>query len=98
MSCPCDLDLSNQKDITELPYDLVVKGELNISNSGIAKLPKGLVVRGAFLMKGTAIEEQNHLLRTILTKKLVRSTGFFLSGFAISILILPYYFHQSEDI
>ena len=52
-----NLNLSNRKDITELPDNLKVLGFLTIKNSGITKLPKGLEVECFLDISGTDIEE-----------------------------------------
>ena len=52
-----NLNLSNRKDITELPDNLKVLGFLTIKKSGITKLPKGLEVKCFFNISKTEIEE-----------------------------------------
>ena len=52
-----NLNLSNRKDITELPDNLKVLGGLDLISSGITKLPKGLEVKGFLDISETNIEE-----------------------------------------
>ena len=52
-----NLNLSNRKDITELPDNLKVLGFLTIKKSGITKLPKGLEVECFLEISETDIEE-----------------------------------------
>ena len=52
-----NLNLSNRKDIKELPDNLKVLGFLTIKKSGITKLPKGLEVECFLEISETDIEE-----------------------------------------
>jgi hypothetical protein len=51
-----NLDLFGRKDITELPDNLTVKGELDIRYSAITKLSKNLTVKGGFIATNTQLE------------------------------------------
>jgi hypothetical protein len=43
--------------ITELPEEMVVKGNLYIGNASLTKLPKGLIVGGYLDLRGSIVEE-----------------------------------------
>jgi len=55
--CYYNLDLEGNKDITELPDNLIVFGYSDLRCSGITKLPKGLEVKCWLDISGTEIEE-----------------------------------------
>ena len=52
-----DLDLFKREDITELPDNLRVLGDLVLNQSGVTKLPKGLEVIWDLYISGTSITE-----------------------------------------
>ena len=52
-----NLDLEGRKDITELPNNFKVLGYLDLCNTGVTKLPKGLEVEKWLCISLTEIEE-----------------------------------------
>ena len=51
------LDLHGMIDISELPANMTVNGNLNVANTNIAELPNGLTVEGFIVLQGTPIKE-----------------------------------------
>ncbi len=59
------LDLNDSKEIRELPKGLVVKGNLDITNTNIEQLPKDLIVGGFLIWKGKSLKLNNIIANNI---------------------------------
>ena len=83
------LDLEGNKDVTELPDNLIVFGYLDLCNSGVTKLPKGLEVKCWLDISDTDIEELpedtkfngglsvNRMKKPFSFPKVVKTDGYF---------------------